>query len=246
MSSVDIQGLLKRRGTFISYEGIDGAGKSSHISTLARRLRENASESSVIVTREPGGTPLAERIREMILSAPMDPLTEALLVFAARRDHVTQLIEPALARGQTVICDRFTDSSFAYQGGGRLLDIERLKVMEEWVHGSLQPDVTLWFDLDPEIAARRRAGARMPDRFEELHVEFFERVRNAYIDRMNQSPERFVRIDASQTPEAVWLQVDAAITSYRDHHSQSAASAADPLDSRPAGLERRRTCSDGS
>lgn len=244
---MNLQELTQRRGTFLTFEGIDGAGKSSHLSTLARRLREGTSASNVIVTREPGGTPLAERLREMVLSSPMDPLTETLLCFAARRDHVTQLIEPALARGQTVICDRFTDSTFAYQGGGRRLDIDRLKVLEEWVHGSLQPDLTLWFDVEPETAARRRAGVRLPDRFEELQIEFFVRVRNAYIERMNQAPDRFVRIDASQSPEAVWLQVEAAAIAQRQRTTSSATSSgADPMDTRPDQLERGLSCSDGS
>ena len=150
-------------GRFITFEGIDGAGKSTQIDALAERLRERG--ATVSCTREPGGTPLAERLRELVLHAPMDALTEALLVFAARRDHVQQVIAPAIARGETVLCDRFTDATFAYQGGGRGFDAAVLAQLESWVHGGLQPQLTLWLDLPAELAARRRAAARADDRF---------------------------------------------------------------------------------
>ena len=149
-------------GRFVTFEGIDGAGKSSHIESLARWLR--ARGHTVEVTREPGGTPLAERVRELFLHDPMDALTEALLVFAARRDHLKKRIEPALAEGRTVLCDRFTDATFAYQGAGRGFDRAVLQQLERWVQAGRTPDLTLWFDVEPIEAATRRAAARDPDR----------------------------------------------------------------------------------
>ena len=193
------------KGRFISFEGIDGAGKSTHIESVASRLR--ASGHGLVCTREPGGTSLAETLRELMLHSAMDPLTEALLVFAARRDHIRQVILPALARGDTVLCDRFTDASFAYQGGGRGLDVELLTQLERWVQGSLQPDLTLWFDVAPELAARRRAAARDADRFELQDPAFFERVREGYQARLNAAPQRFARIDASLEPAEVSKQI---------------------------------------
>jgi dTMP kinase len=200
-------------GRFITFEGIDGAGKSTHIAAVAAHMRDAGAK--VICTREPGGTVLAERLRELILHAPMDPLTEALLVFAARRDHVRQVIEPALVRGETVLCDRFTDATFAYQGGGRGFDTAVLTELERWVHGHLQPDLTLWFDLDASMAALRRAAARAPDRFEQQDLEFFNRVRAGYQSRMDASPQRFVRIDAAQPLDAVSQQIVAALEARR-------------------------------
>jgi dTMP kinase len=190
---------------FITFEGIDGAGKSSHIEALAQWLRERGRE--VLLTREPGGTPLAERLRELLLHQPMDALTESLLVFAARRDHLRQTIEPALARGATVLCDRFTDATFAYQGGGRGFDLAVLGQLESWVQEGRQPDVTLWFDLPPAIAAQRRAAARAADRFESEDEVFFTRVREGYAARAAAAPGRFIRIDAEQPREAVWAQI---------------------------------------
>ncbi len=194
---------------FISFEGIDGAGKSSHIDAVAERLRRGG--ATVLTTREPGGTALAERLRELVLHQPMDALTEALLVFAARRDHVQQLIAPALARGETVLCDRFTDATFAYQGSGRGFDAPVLRQLEQWVHGELQPTLTFWFDVAPAVAAERRAAARAPDRFEAQDLAFFERVRAGYRQRMDESPGRFVRIDSSLSREAVDVQIDTAL-----------------------------------
>lgn len=202
-------------GLFISFEGIDGAGKSTHIDGLAQAFR--AQGRAVTLTREPGGTPLAEKLRELVLNAPMDAMTEALLVFAARRNHLQQLIEPALARGDVVLCDRFTDATFAYQGGGRGFDLQMLSVLETWVqalpdaHGLRQPELTVWFDLDPAVAAQRLAGARVPDKFEAQPLEFFRRVAAAYAARMAQSPARFARIDAAADRELVWQAVMAAV-----------------------------------
>ncbi|MEJ6004304.1 dTMP kinase [Paucibacter sp. AS339] len=198
-------------GRFISFEGIDGAGKSTHIDALTARLK--AAGASVVNTREPGGTPLAETLRELFLHRPMDSLTELLLVFAGRRDHLQTLIEPALAAGQTVLCDRFTDASFAYQGHGRGMDLSVLTTLEQWVQGGRQPDLTLWFDLPAEVAAQRRAAAREADRFEAQDLEFFERVRAGYAARAAAAPARFARIDASLTVAEVAAQINAVMES---------------------------------
>ena len=179
---------------FISFEGIDGAGKSSHIEAVANALRELG--RTVVLTREPGGTPLAEQLRVLFLHQPMDALTEALLVFAARRDHLVTIIEPALARGDTVLCDRYTDATFAYQGAGRGFDLAVLGQLEQWVQQGRQPDLTLWFDVPAAVAAARRAAAREPDRLESEAQAFFERVREGYAARLSGDPQRFARIDA--------------------------------------------------
>jgi len=196
-------------GCLITVEGIDGAGKSSHIEALAARWRARGLD--VVCTREPGGTPLAESVRELVLHRSMDALTEALLVFAARRDHLQARIEPALARGAVVLCDRYTDASFAYQGGGRGLSLGVLSTLEHWVQAGRQPDLTLWFELDPEIAALRRGAARTPDRFESEAVEFFRRVDQGYRDRFSRRPEHVARIDASGTPGDVWKLITQAL-----------------------------------
>jgi dTMP kinase len=198
-----------RAGRFVTLEGIDGAGKSSHLEALAGWLRHRGHE--VVVTREPGGTPLAEQLRGLVLHAPMDALTEALLVFAARRDHLRQVIEPALAGGATVLCDRFTDATFAYQGGGRGFDLEVLDALERWVQEGRQPDLTLWFDVDAATAASRRAAVRAPDRFEAEDVAFFERVRAGYARRAGLDPTRFVHLDGQGTRAEVWQRVEAAV-----------------------------------
>ncbi|WP_439609736.1 dTMP kinase [Hydrogenophaga sp.] len=198
-------------GLFITFEGIDGAGKSTHIAGLADAFR--AAGRAVTLTREPGGTPLAEKLRDLVLNDAMDPLCEALLMFAARRDHLQQVIEPALARGDVVLCDRFTDATFAYQGSGRGFDLNVLRQLEQWVQvqpGSdrlRQPDLTVWFDLPPAVAAQRLATARVPDRFESQPLAFFERVAAGYAQRLNESPDRFARIASDQPKEAVWSQV---------------------------------------
>lgn len=201
-------------GLFVSFEGIDGAGKSTHIAALANAFK--ACGRSVVLTREPGGTPLAERLRAMVLSESMDALTEALLMFAARRDHIQQKIIPALARGDVVLSDRFSDATFAYQGAGRGFDTAVLATLEQWVQAMsaeagathlLQPQLTLWFDLPAEQAALRLADARLPDKFEAQPIAFFKRVASGYADRMAAQPDRFARIDASASPDAVWRSV---------------------------------------
>jgi dTMP kinase len=204
-------------GLFISFEGIDGAGKSSHIEALADQLRHAGRR--VTVTREPGGTPLAERLRDLVLRQSMDGLTEAMLVFAARRDHLVQVIMPALQRGDVVLSDRFTDSSFAYQGGGQGLALVVLEQLERWVQtvdtagppALVQPDLTLWFDLPPAQAAARLAQVRAPDRFEVRGEAFFIRVREAYAARARAAPQRFVQIDAAADRGTVWQAVSAAV-----------------------------------
>ncbi len=194
---------------FITFEGIDGAGKSTHLPPLADWLR--AQGRTVCRTREPGGSPLAERLRGLFLEQPMDGITESLLAFAGRRDHLEAVVRPALARGETVLCDRFTDATFAYQGGGRGVALPFLRALESEVQAGLTPDLTLWFDADPAIAAARRAGARAADRLEAEDLAFFERVRDAYAERALMAPERIVRIDATATPDAVWAEVLAAV-----------------------------------
>lgn len=201
-------------GLFISFEGIDGAGKSTHIAGVAELFR--AAGRQVVLTREPGGTPMSEQLRELVLHTPMDALTEALLMFAARREHLVQVIEPALARGEVVLCDRFTDATFAYQGGGRGFDWAVLGQLEAMVQqlaagGLRQPHLTVWFDLDPAVAAQRLASARVPDKFESQPAAFFAAVRAGYARRAAEQPQRFARIDAAQAREAVWHDVLAVV-----------------------------------
>ena len=198
------------KGRFITFEGIDGAGKSSHIASVSQWLTHQGRQ--VVVTREPGGTALAETLRELVLHHAMDPMTEALLVFAARRDHLQQRILPALEQGCDVLCDRFTDATFAYQGGGRGFDSAVLTTLEAWVQQGVQPDVTVWFDLPAEVAAQRRAAARAPDRFEAQDTAFFERVRQGYLERSHTHAHRFVVIDALGTREAVWERLRQALS----------------------------------
>lgn len=203
-------GDAARPGLFISFEGIDGAGKSSHMAPLAAAFE--AQGRRVTLTREPGGTKLAESVRAMLLHDPMDARTEALLAFAARRDHVCQVIVPALERGEVVLCDRFTDATFAYQGGGRGMSTEMLSKLELVAQTGtalgadfmLEPQLTFWFDLAPAVAAARLADARSPDRFEALDAAFFQRVSDAYAARAAGAPRRFVRIDAAQAQPQVY------------------------------------------
>lgn len=187
-----------KSGRFITFEGIDGAGKSTHLEFAVSLVREAGKE--VVMTREPGGTALGERLRAFLLHEEMHAETEALLMFAARREHIRQVIEPALERGAWVISDRFTDASFAYQGGGRNLPAEKLEQLENWVHPELQPDVTFLFDVPPDVACARRAGdARVCDRFEREQEAFFRRVRDAYLKRAAAFPGRFRVIDSTRS-----------------------------------------------
>ena len=196
-------------GYFISFEGIDGAGKSTHIDSFCKLMQSRYPDLEVVVTREPGGTALGEQLRSLLLDAPMNLETEALLMFAARREHIAQVIEPALKAGKIVISDRFTDASFAYQGGGRGLSISKLNDLERWVQGQsdgslLQPNLTILFDLPGEVAEARRSKVRAPDKFEKMDLNFFEKVRQEYLRRAQEDPKRFHLVDATKTPEAIW------------------------------------------
>ncbi|MFZ4379978.1 MAG: dTMP kinase [Polynucleobacter sp.] len=196
-------------GYFVSFEGIDGAGKSTHIEAFAKLLQDSFPERKVVITREPGGTPLGEQLRNLLLDAPMNLETEALLMFAARREHLAQVIEPALQAGNIVISDRFTDASFAYQGGGRGLSIEKLNTLERWVQEQangelLQPDLTILFDLPGSVAESRRSKVRAPDKFEKMDLNFFDKVRQEYLRRAQEDPGRFHLVDATQTQETIW------------------------------------------
>lgn len=192
---------IVRPAHFITFEGIDGAGKSSQISAVVALLRELGAD--VEQTREPGGTPLGERLRELLLHEPMHLETEAMLMFAARREHLAARIMPALAAGRWVVSDRFSDATYAYQVGGRGLDRARFEVLEQWVHPGFQPDLTLVFDLPPHVAAARLAHTgNAPDRFERERQSFFERVRAAYLERAEMAPER-IRVIAADRPENV-------------------------------------------
>ncbi|MBS3936532.1 MAG: dTMP kinase [Sulfuritalea sp.] len=200
------------RGRFITLEGVDGAGKSTHLSWLVNHLR--AQGRTVVQTREPGGTPLGEKLRELLLHLSMQLETEALLMFAARREHLAQIILPALERGDWVVCDRFTDASFAYQGGGRGLSNAKLSQLENWVQEGFQPDLTLLFDLPIEVAAQRMAGAARPlDRFEREKADFHERVRAAYLARAAAMPARVKVIDSRQSLESIQKQLEEIFSS---------------------------------
>ncbi|KVE33055.1 dTMP kinase [Burkholderia sp. TSV86] len=189
------------RGKFITFEGIDGAGKTTHLQWFCERLGEKlaASGRQVVVTREPGGTQLGETLREILLKQPMDIETEALLMFAGRREHLALVIEPALAQGNWVVSDRFTDATFAYQGGGRGLPRDKLEALERWVQGGFQPDLTVLFDLPPQVASARRGAARAPDKFESESDAFFARTRAEYLRRAQEAPHRFAIVDSSES-----------------------------------------------
>ena len=200
-------------GKFITFEGIDGAGKSTHIATVVDMLGARGLE--VVSTREPGGTPLGEKLRELLLHEPMHLETEALLMFAARREHLALVIEPALARGAWVVCDRFSDATYAYQGGGRGLDKAKFAALERWVHGHLQPDLTFLFDLPPEVACERIARqGRELDRFEQERADFHRRVRQAYLERAAQAPQRIRVINAGQRQDEIKKVVEAIVSTY--------------------------------
>ena len=204
---------MKHTGKFISFEGIDGAGKSTHIAYVAERLQNTlqAQDVKVICSREPGGTPLGETLREVLLKQKMHLETEALLMFAVRREHIAQVIEPALARGDWVISDRFTDASFAYQGGGRHLSLDKLNALEQWVHPNLQPDLTLLFDVPLEVARARLDATRDLDKFEQEKADFFAATRNEYLRRAGEFPQRFRIIDSTLSIDAIRLQRDVLI-----------------------------------
>ncbi len=198
------------KARFISVEGIDGAGKSTHLAPMAQWIR--AQGHDLVVTREPGGTALGEALREMVLHQPMNADSEALLMFAARREHVTTVIAPALQRGAWVLSDRFADASFAYQGGGRGVALAHLQQLELWVLADLQPDLTFLFDLDPATAHQRVVqGSPVLDRFEQERGEFFTRVREAYLARAQAEPQRFHVLDALRTPEVIFAEIKSVL-----------------------------------
>jgi dTMP kinase len=200
------------KGKFITFEGIDGAGKSSHVEWLASFLRDKG--KVVHVTREPGGTELGEKLRELLLHKSMHLETETLLMFAARREHLAKVIEPALANGEWVVCDRFSDATYAYQGGGRGLDRAKLQQLEHWVHGHLQPDLTLLFDLPLDVARERIVlASRVLDRFEQERADFHERVRQAYLERAHSSPARIRVVDAQQSIETIRNLLEITVSS---------------------------------
>jgi dTMP kinase len=194
---------------FITFEGMDGAGKSTHLEGFATALRQRGHD--VIVTREPGGTALGEQLREMLLHQAMSMDTEALLMFAARAEHIANVIKPALLAGKIVISDRFSDASFAYQGAGRGMDWDKLKRLEDWVHYDLQPDLTLFFDVPVEVARQRLANNTMLDKFEQEQSDFFERVRAGYHRRVQENPQRYAVIDAALSLEKVSAQLSAIL-----------------------------------
>ena len=203
------------RGKFITFEGIDGAGKTTHLGWFRERLEQKVASTgrAVVMTREPGGTPLGEQIREIVLHQKMDLETEALLMFAARREHLAQVIEPALARGDWVLSDRFTDATFAYQGGGRGLPRDKLETLERWVQGGFQPDMTVLFDVPPETASERRSAARAPDRFESESDAFFTRTRTEYLRRAEEAPYRFDIIDSTRSIAEIQKHLEELIVS---------------------------------
>jgi dTMP kinase len=192
---------MNSKPKFITFEGVDGAGKSTHLGWFADQLRQRGHD--VLVTREPGGTPLGERLRDILLNQPMQAETEAMLMFAARLEHIREIIQPALQRGTWVLSDRFSDASFAYQGGGRGVPVARLEMLEQWTQGDFQPDLTILFDLPIEIARERLSANLTLDRFEQEQGAFFEKVRQAYLARCRKMPWRFALIDATMTPDEV-------------------------------------------
>jgi dTMP kinase len=196
-------------GKFITFEGIDGAGKSTHIAFVADYIQQRGIE--LVGSREPGGTPLGEQLRELVLHQKMHIETEALLVFASRREHIAQVIQPALERGACVISDRFTDSSFAYQGGGRGMSLAKLEALEQWVHPHLQPDLTLLFDVPLDVARARLDATRELDKFEQEKADFFAATRAEYLRRAAQFPERFRVIDSTQSIAAIQQQIAAIL-----------------------------------
>lgn len=202
--------LQQQRGKFITFEGIDGAGKSTHIAFVSSLIRQH---HTVVNSREPGGTPLGERLREMVLNQPMHLETEALLMFASRREHIAQVIEPGLSRGDWVVSDRFSDASFAYQGGGRGLSLDKLDALEQWVHPGLQPDITFLFDVPLDVARARLDATRDLDKFEREKADFFAAVRGEYLRRAAQFPERFRIIDSTRSIAAIQVELASLLSS---------------------------------
>ncbi len=200
----------KKRGKFITLEGMDGAGKSTHTPNIIAALKTRGVE--VVSTREPGGTRLGEQLRALLLHDAMHPETETLLMFAARREHIANVIEPALKRGAYVLSDRFTDATYAYQCGAKGVASTKIKQLEEWVQGNLQPDMTLLFDVPVEISMKRLSSAREPDKFEREDGKFFEKLRQAYLTRAKENPTRIRVIDANQTLDKVKALVDDIIS----------------------------------
>lgn len=199
----------KKRGKFITLEGMDGAGKSTHIPNIIAALKTRGVE--VISTREPGGTRLGEQLRTLLLHDAMHAETETLLMFAARREHIANVIEPALKRGAYVLSDRFTDATYAYQCGAKGVSSTKIKQLEKWVQGNLQPDLTLLFDVPVEISMTRLTTAREPDKFEREDAKFFEKLRQAYLTRAKENPERFRIINANQALDKVKVLVEEVI-----------------------------------
>lgn len=197
-------------GKFITLEGMDGAGKSTHIPNIIALLQAKGHE--VVSTREPGGTPLGERLRELLLHEPMHAETETLLMFAARREHIASVIAPALARGAYVLSDRFTDATYAYQAGAKGVEFAKIAQLERWVQVDLQPDVTLLFDVPVEVSVQRLAGARAPDKFERENADFFTKIRQIYLQRAHENPARFRIIDANKPLKEVQLIVEKIIS----------------------------------
>lgn len=200
------------RGKFVTFEGIDGAGKTTHLEWFREQLSTRVPDGkSVVMTREPGGTSLGETLRDILLHEPMHLETEALLMFAARREHIAKVIEPALARGDWVLCDRFTDATFAYQGGGRGLALDKLETLERWVQAGLEPDLTVLFDVPTQTASARRGAAREPDKFERESDGFFNRTRDEYLRRAAAAPGRFAIMDATQSIDDIRKQLEEVV-----------------------------------
>jgi dTMP kinase len=203
---------MSKAGKFITLEGMDGAGKSTHIPDIIDQIK--ALGHTVVCTREPGGTPLAEQLREILLHQTMHAETETLLMFAARREHIQQVIAPAIARGDCVISDRFTDATYAYQSGAKAVPINKINLLERWVQGDLQPDMTLLFDVPVEVSIERLSLARAPDKFEREGADFFEKLRNAYLTRAKENPMRFRIINANQALDLVKQEVKVIIDNF--------------------------------
>lgn len=204
--------MVSKNGKFITLEGMDGAGKSTHIPSIVRQLQAHWCE--VVCTREPGGTTLGEELRELLLHKTMHPETETLLMFAARREHIAKVIAPAMEKGACVISDRFTDATYAYQAGAKAVPVEKIHLLETWVQGDLQPDLTILFDVPVEVSLQRLALARSPDKFEREGADFFEKLRNTYLDRARKNPARFRVINANQALDIVKNEVKVIIEEF--------------------------------